>query len=155
MTRSTKTRRSRRNRPHRFHEIAHGIGQVSYNDRRLIDGEFREVREVYMTTVTGDARVRFNLEAETLEPFQGEVDLTVEQAREVLARAYELIAENAKAVEEGPRPDWMAPAPKLKPILPGDPFGTVSRNTTYGLYDGRRPRWMDKARWQELVAANA
>jgi len=147
MTRSTKTR-SRRARPHTFHAIAHGIGKVSYNDRRLIDGEFREVHEVYMTTVAGDATVRFNMRTETLEPFQGEVELTVEQAREVLARTYEMIAEGREAAIK-------AGAPEGEPINPGDAFGCVYRNTAYGLYDGRRPRWMDKARWQAKVAANA
>lgn len=108
-----------------FQNISNNIGRVSFNDYRRDIGA---VREVFFTDTTGKHTARLNLDTHKLEAFSGSLLWTLEEVLETLAQVYR---------------ETLAPLG----IAYGEKFGTVYDHTTFGLYNGRKPRWMTRAQW--------
>ena len=92
----------------------------------------QNVHEVYITDVTGKHTVRFTPASMLVEAFQGGVLWTASECMEVLNLVYRTRLASI-GIEHGAK------------------FGCVSDSTTFGLFDGRKPRWMRPEQWQASI----
>lgn len=110
-------------------DLGHGIGQCSWNDLRIDlrdAGRDGAVRELIARDVCGERMTRLDLDAGTVE---GDGPWSKAQILEVATRC---LASIGKQI--------------------GDPFGCFEEHTRWGLWNGRKPKWMDKADWQAVKA---
>jgi len=111
-----------------FVDRGHGIGRHSFNDSVIgDDGRFRKVRQVFVTDVYGDVTAVYDLDTGASRDFRtgGPAPWSLAQVREVVSRDLEQYG-----------------------LAWGDPYGTIYDNTFFGLYYGRRPKWVSAAEWE-------
>ena len=106
-------------------DMGYGIGSLSWNDLRIDKKQATgdgAVRELIVRDVCGDAYVRLDLDTMQIE---GVGWWSHEQIVQVAQRMLATIGRKV-----------------------GDAFGCFYESTTFGLYNGRKPRWMDNADWR-------